>query len=184
VAWVPQPRHAGIRLQAPLDLWHQVWMRAARPTVGGLMEVCEDSYTSLMRLAPNLRLARGLLRAGQATGADLYLQVVEQSRYTTMIYLTYAFARNPGDASHCLEPNARLCAYHDARQVEVLDLDQTALPIYRHYACPALDAKWKANLFLAKWLAYCVRQGYQFAPVGPATPNTADICTGGEREPV
>jgi uncharacterized protein YqiB (DUF1249 family) len=72
-----------------------------------------------------------------------------------------------------LDPNARLCAYHDAMQVEVLDLHQTALPVYRHYAYPALDAKWRANLFLARWLAYCVRQGYRFCPgeVGVATVN-------------
>jgi len=128
------------------------------------MEICEDSYHSLLQLAPELPRAHGALKATSPHGVDLYLQVLEQSRYTTLVRLTHAFSGGIGAGLNCLDPNARLCVYHDALQVEVLDLHQTALPIYRHYAHPALDAKWKANLFLARWLAYCVRQGYRFSP--------------------
>lgn len=64
------------------------------------------------------------------------------------------------------EPNALLRAYHDAAQVEVLDLRQTVLPLYRHYGAPALEAKWRANLFLSKWLAYCLREGHVFSASG------------------
>ena len=78
-----------------------------------------------------------------------------------------------------LDPNARLCAYHDARQVEVLDLHQTALPIYRHYDFPALDAKWRANLFLAKWLAFCARQGYRFGVRGWGDPRGRRVAASG-----
>jgi uncharacterized protein YqiB (DUF1249 family) len=160
-------------MQAPIDPRQLRWLLAAPPTVGSLMDVCEESYGSLMQLAPELRHARGHLRARDAAGVELHLQVLEQSRYTTRIRLTHAFPRHTGDGLPCLDPNARLCAYHDAMQVEVLDLHQTALPVYRHYAYPALDAKWRANLFLARWLAYCVRQGYRFCPgeVGVATVN-------------
>lgn len=167
-------------MQAPLDLWHRVWSLAARPTVGGLMEVCEESYRSLMQLAPELRRSRGSLHSRPMDGVDLYLQVLEQSRYTTRIRLTHAFRPDAGDGLDCLDPNARLCVYHDAMQVEVLDLHQTALPIYRHYAQPALDAKWKANLFLAQWLAYCVRQGYCLGPAGDAALQAVDQLSGSE----
>lgn len=126
------------------------------------MEVCEDAYRSLLRLAPDLRRVRGCLGSSPGAAADLYLEVLEQSRYTTLLRLTYAFPCADGGQVPSLDPNARLCAYHDARQVEVLDLYQTALPIYRHYDYPALEAKWRANLFLAKWLAFCARQGYRF----------------------
>lgn len=171
-------------MQAPPDLWHPLWSLATRPTVGGLMDVCEDSYQSLMQLAPDLRRARSSLRATSPVGVDLYLQVLEQSRYTTLIRLTYAFARAAGTDSDCLAPNARLCVYHDAMQVEVVDLDQTALPIYRHYVHPALDAKWKANHFLARWLAYCVRQGYRFAPCGAGTAHAVDLLSSDECQSV
>jgi hypothetical protein len=66
-------------------------------------------------------------------------------------------------------------------QVEVLDLHQTALPIYRHYAHPALDAKLKANRFLARWLAYCVRQGYRF---GAGAVQPVDVLSSGECQSV
>jgi uncharacterized protein YqiB (DUF1249 family) len=55
-----------------------------------------------------------------------------------------------------------LRAYHDAAQVEVLSLRQTVLPVLRHYDTPALGAKWRANLFVSKWLGYCLSQGYRF----------------------
>lgn len=171
-------------MQAPLDLWRQVWSLATRPTVGGLMEVCEESYSSLTRLVPELHRAQGHLRARAGSGLDLHLQVLEQSRYTTLIRLTYAFPHHAGDGLPCLDPDARLCVYHDALQAEVLDLHQTALPIYRHYAYPALDAKWKANLFLARWLAYCVRQGYRFAPEGGAAVAAVDLLSSGECQSV
>lgn len=145
------------------------------------MEICEDAYCSLLRLAPDLRRARGCLRSSPGQSAELYLEVLEQSRYTTLLRLTYAFPRGPGEAGPSLDPNARLCAYHDARQVEVLDLHQTALPIYRHYAFPALDTKWRANLFLAKWLAFCSRQGHRFGSEVGATSEAAGYC--GERHP-
>ena len=148
------------------------------------MEVCEQSYQSLMQLAPELRRSRGSLCSRPTVGIDLYLQVLEQSRYTTFIRLTHAFRPNVGDGLDCLDPNARLCVYHDAMQVEVLDLHQTALPIYRHYAQPALDAKWKANLFLARWLAYCVQQGYRFGPGGGAASPAVDLLASGECQSV
>lgn len=171
-------------MQVSLHLWHSVWSPATRPTVGELMAVCEESYHSLMQLAPDLRRSRGSLCARPAAGLDLHLQVLEQSRYTTLIRLTYAFPPNFGDGLDCLDPNARLCVYYDAMQVEVLDLHQTALPIYRHYAHPALDAKLKANSFLARWLDYCVRQGYRFGPGGGGAVQAVDVLSSGECQSV
>jgi uncharacterized protein YqiB (DUF1249 family) len=161
-------------MQAPLELFQRVWPLGDGPTVGTLMDVCEESYGALMRLVPELRIARGHLRARAPKGADLHLQVLAQSRYTTEIRLTYAFPHAPREGLPCLDPNARLCAYHDAMQVEVIDLHQSALPIYRHYAYPALDAKWKANLFLARWLRYCVGQGYSFGAGAGLAAEVAD----------
>lgn len=183
-AW-DQPRGSvSASMQAPLDRWQRVWSLAARPTVGGLMDVCEESYHSLIQLAPELRRSRGSFCSRPSAGIELYLQVLEQSRYTTMIRLTHAFRPDVGDALGCLDPDARLCVYHDAMQVEVLDLCQTALPIYRHYAQPALDAKWKANVFLARWLGYCIRQGHCFGPGGSATLQAVDLLSSSECQSV
>jgi len=52
--------------------------------------------------------------------------------------------------------------YHDARQLEVLDLRQQVLPVGRLFESRPSCAKWKASVFLSKWLWYCVRNGYRF----------------------
>lgn len=149
-----------------------------RPTVGALMLLCEENYARLSRLAPNLADRSGSLISRVEGGVDLFLEVEVQARYTTELRLTYRFDDQTLHARGGLaaarphpDPDARIRAYHDARQVEVLDLRQTVLPRYVHYGYPALDAKWRVNLFLSKWLAYCVAQGHQF---GAAEPRGID----------
>lgn len=172
-------------MQAPSLVFSRLDLLAAAPDVGGLMALCEENYGALMRLAPALpRLPRGPLRSKPAGGAELLLVVVEQSRYTSTLRLTHLLhADNPQGHTdgHTggqppSEPDALLRAYHDAEQVEVLSLRQTVLPILSHYDRPALAAKWRANLFVSKWLSYCLREGHGF----PASASLT--ATGGQRE--
>ncbi len=137
------------------------------------MALCEENFTLLMRLAPNLRDASGVLHSRRTGGADLHLAVQEQSPYTTLLRLTYYFPSNdtPGLRP---EPDAHLRSYHDARQVEILDLRQTVLPLRANYAAPALAHKWRANLFLSKWLRFCLQQGHRFGPHAQVSPLHAD----------
>jgi uncharacterized protein len=130
------------------------------PTLGHLMELCEENYRALLRLAPELTRSRGIGRSAQVPGLDLYLEVLEQTPYTTLLHLTYHFPH--GEATQP-DPDATLRAYHDAGQVEVLELRQTALPLPRGPQLESLGQKWRANLFIAKWLAYCLAQGHSFA---------------------
>ena len=149
-------------MQAPCYSWIHACLVATRPTVGDLMSLCEDNFRLLTRLFPDLHQARGCYDSQFDAGLRLHLQVLEQAPYTTTIRFTYFFDdfvdATPGQP----EPDARLRVYHDARQVEVLDLRQTALPLYGGYQSPALRAKWKANLFLSKWLSYCLSEGHRF----------------------
>ncbi len=142
------------------------------PDVGGLMALCEENYAALMRLAPALRqlpdpLSDPLCSKPEGR-AELSLSIVEQSPYTTTLHLTHvlraevAVPHLPQHPQHPSEPDAMLRAYHDAEQVEVLNLRQTVLPVLSHYQAPALAAKWRANLFVSKWLGYCLQQGYRF----------------------
>lgn len=146
--------------------WSTSLIEKARPTVGNLMAMCEENYRALMRLIPDLREIRGELRSTLDRDLDLYLEILEQTPYTTLLRLTYYFPHNDG-LVHRLkrpDPDALLRVYYDARQVEVLDLRQTALPVHNRYCHSALETKWKVNLFLSKWLAFCVLQGHGFAP--------------------
>jgi len=136
---------------------------AGSATVGRLLDLCEENYQLLRTLAPQLRSLRGHHSAFAAhEGPDLHLEILEQSRYTTTLRLTYFFDELAGRAA---DPDATLRAYHDARQVEVLDLRQGALPVAPAFSPPGLDRKWKANLFVSKWLCFSVVGGYRFQSV-------------------
>jgi uncharacterized protein YqiB (DUF1249 family) len=155
--------------RAEFHLWPDILRQTDRPRVGDLMALCEENYGRLRRLAPGLPGRRGDARSLGLDGMALYLEIMEQSRYTSLLRLTHFFPHDDGEEHRCplADPDALLRAYHDARQVEVLDLRQTALPLHNHYRSPALEAKWRANLFLAKWMAHCIRLGHHFPQPQP-----------------
>lgn len=128
------------------------------------MDLCEENYRYLITIAPGIRYLKGRLLSPQRNGIDLYLDVLEQTPYTTLARLTYFFQQRDGGVS---DPDAVLRVYHDSRQVEVLDLKQQALPLKQGMDPPTLEQKWKANLFLAKWLTYCASQGHRFTGANP-----------------
>jgi uncharacterized protein YqiB (DUF1249 family) len=129
------------------------------PTVGDLLSLCEENYRCLHSLVPQLKSLRGQHCSSRPDNQDLHLTILEQTPYTTLLRLTYRFDQGDGGLS---EPDALLRVYHDARQVEVEDLRQQALPTRRLYEAPGLVNKWRLNLFVARWLAFCVGQGYLF----------------------
>jgi len=134
------------------------WLDSA-PSVGDLLALCEENYRHLHQLVPQLRRLQGEHRSSRPDHQDLHLTIVEQTRYTTLLRLTYRFPHADGGKS---DPDALLRVYHDARQVEVEDLRQQALPTHRLYEAPGLLNKWRVNLFVAKWLLFCIRQGHLF----------------------
>ena len=154
-------------MQAVLCPLTTLALGSRRPTVGALMGLCEENYILLSRLAPGLPSRRGRLVSRIPGGVDLHLTIDSQSAYTTALRLTHVFRGGEvGDPPFRSDPDVRLRVYHDARQVEVLDLRQTALPVHADYQPPALDSKWRLNLFLAKWLSYCLQQGHRFGVAG------------------
>lgn len=163
-------------MQAPTG--PRAWSRllCARPTVGDLIGLCEENFDLMTRLAPRLRERHGVLMSRLGRGVDLHLRIESQSPYTTIARLTYFFpdAESSADVFFGAEPDVLLRVYHDARQVEVIDLRQTALPRHADYRPPALESKWRINLFLSKWLVYCLQEGHQFAPGCPQMPLEED----------
>jgi uncharacterized protein len=148
--------------------------------LGALLALCEENFVLLSRLVPELRTRGGILVSRLKDGVDLHLSIEEQARFTTLLRLTYIFAEDDSDHSDAgfgADPDARLRVYHDARQVEVLDLRQTALPRLAHYQAPALDSKWRVNLFLWKWLVYCLHQGHRFGSEAVEKPVCANADT-------
>lgn len=140
----------------------QFRQQAARD-LAGLLALYESNYIRLMRLVPELHAMEGTTVSRVAEALDLYLTVLERSKYTTLIALTYQF--KDGDELFA-EPNARIRVYHDARAVEVLSQVRrrriNPAPLWRRRHMPELDRKWELNRFLYKWLGFCQRQGHIF----------------------
>ena len=137
--------------------WKLVNSLKAKPTVGQLVDLCEENYSLLLKIAPDLHQMQGKFTSSGLPHVDLHLEILEQSPYTSLIHLTYYF-----DEESSATPDAILRVYHDSRQVEVIDLKEKSLVVIDHYQHPGLLFKWKLNLFISKWLSYCCFQGHNF----------------------
>jgi len=129
-----------------------------------LMELYENNYLRLRRLCPDLDQVEGVWVSKVAGASDLHLTVLERTRYTTRLHLTYAFASGNGVRR---QPDLVIRMFHDARQAEVvgrhcrrrgedITLDAVA-------GVPGLACRWRHNRFLFKWLGFCLVQGHRFA---------------------
>ena len=124
------------------------------------MEICDQNYRWVMRLAPGLASMSEVHQSRPHGTAPLHLEILEQTPYTTLVRLTHLFVHDgPPDA----DPDIRLRLYHDARQCEVISLRQSILPLDRLYHHPGLEQKWRANQFVDRWLQFCLLQGHRFA---------------------
>ncbi|WP_234422262.1 DUF1249 domain-containing protein [Sedimenticola thiotaurini] len=148
-------------LHRPHYPWNLKALLSGKPTVGWLMDLCEENYIYLTRLAPEVRHMQGHYLSHLEGATDLYLEVLEQTPYTSLLHLTYYFTHESGQAP---DPDATIRVYHDSRQAEVLNLQQHILPLNQGVTRPTLEQKWRISLFLSKWLAYSVRQGHCFLP--------------------
>ena len=146
-------------MRMPWYPWGLRYLLGGRPTVGWLMDLCDENYRYFLKLAPELRALRGRYLSRVDDSVDLYLEILEQTPYTTLVHLTYYFEHFEGQRP---DPDVKLRIYHDAKQVEVLDLSPLSLPLNEGTHHLSLRHKWKANLFLSKWLAYCFQQGHSF----------------------
>ena len=124
-----------------------------------LMDLYEYNYLRLKKIAPDLAVADKMVST-VPDHHDLYLNVSERCKYTTMVNLTYRFGERD---AYQFEPDLHLKVYHDARLVEVLNLNSRShgfLDINE-----TIDQKWRMNRFLYKWLGYCLYQGHYFQPM-------------------
>ena len=125
----------------------------------GLMDLYEQNYMRLRNIVPDLAVADEMISSVPAHN-DLFLSVTERCKYTTMLRMTYRFE----EGDECLfEPDLHLKIYHDARVVEVQQLQSRSHgPLY---IAEMIEQKWRMNRFLYKWLGYCLYQGHYFYPM-------------------
>lgn len=131
---------------------------------GNLMELYEKNYMQLRLLVPELKDGPITTAISVVPGClTLYMQVTEQSPYTSTIRLTYRFVDNEGTTSRAsFEPDLTIRVYHDARSAEVLSgLLHGQQHVQR--TTRSLDDSWKLNRFLFKWLRYLLFRGHRFS---------------------
>ncbi len=127
----------------------------------GLMSVYESNYLRLLHLIPELERLDGCYRSRVAGDCDLFLEVLERSRYTVTLTLTYFFETDGGRVA---DPDMLVRAYLDGRLAEAMRLGSE----HRHAAFRRLvrqhgrelGARWKRNIVLNKWLDYLIDQGH------------------------
>ena len=141
-----------------------------RRSLGGLISMYESNYVRLLRLVPELDVMNGAYVSRVVGALDLYLSILERSKFTTTLCLTYRFEDenplDPGLLETIFEPRARIRVYHDVRAVEVISHSRRKTNYkvrpWSRGQMPELDRKWKLNRFLQKWLGFCHRQGHLF----------------------
>ena len=130
----------------------------------GLMEMYEANYMRVRKLCGAKDAMPRVAVSRIDSGMDLYLQVLEETKYTATIALTYYFA-DP-KIGFLPYPDLKLRIYYDALQAEVMSQSYRRLnpnfAAFNYKVNPSLLKRWRMNRFLYKWLSYCDRQGHSF----------------------
>lgn len=131
---------------------------ASRRNFPGLMALYEENYMRLRRLVPRFDAIDGSAVSRVSGCIDLHVTIIERSRYTTTLRLTYRFA-DGDDVRH--EPDLRVRVQHDARTAEAMAVHM-GRGRYHFDARRTLVRSWERNRFLHKWLGYCLHRGHRF----------------------
>ena len=134
----------------------------ARPrSFVGLMALYESNFLRLQQLIPELDRLDGYSRSCDAGACALHVEIIERTRYTVTLslsYFFYDFDRRIAD------PDMKVRAYLDGRLVEAMSLrgDQRHAELRRLFRVHGqeLDVKWRRNIVLNKWLEYLMDQGH------------------------
>jgi len=139
------------------------WRARPRSFVS-LMTLYESNFIRFGWLVPDLRQLSGSMQSVVAGEPALELCVVEQSRYTTTLAMSYLFADFGGQQR---DPELEIRVYHDARLAEARTRSvEPAHPQLRRLAASIPrenDRRWSCNMLLNKWLEYCAFTGHRFA---------------------
>jgi uncharacterized protein len=129
----------------------------------GLMSVYESNYLRLLNLIPDLERIDGCFRSRVAGDCDLHVEILERTRYTVTLTLTYYFQADNGQ--RVADPDMLVRAYLDGRLAEAVRLGRK---YHRHTEFRRLlreqrrelGARWTRNIVLNKWLDYLREQGH------------------------
>ena len=127
----------------------------------GLMAVYESNYLRLMQLVPELHRLDGYYRSRVAGDCDLHVEILERSRYTVTLSLSYFFVEQ---GMRIADPDMQVRVYLDGQLAEAMSLGGEHRHAELRRLCRAhrheLDKRWRHNIVLNKWLDYLVDKGH------------------------
>lgn len=134
----------------------------ARPgSFVGLMALYESNFLRLRQLIPELERLDGYYQSRVAGACDLHVEIVDRSRYTITLSLSYFFY--DGD-TRVVDPDMLIRVYLDGDLAEAMsfrgDHRHSELRRLAREHCRELDARWHRNIVLNKWLGYLMHQGH------------------------
>ncbi|MDH4124295.1 MAG: DUF1249 domain-containing protein [Gammaproteobacteria bacterium] len=116
------------------------------------MSLYESNYLRLLQLIPEVERLDGCFRSRVAGECDLYVEILERCRYTMTLSLTYRFEAEHGAD---VEPNMVVRIYVDGAMAEAMGKRSGYCHDRRE-----LDARWRRNIILNKWLEFLSDQGH------------------------
>jgi uncharacterized protein len=153
-----------------------------------LLKLYEENYQLLSQLLGSLRDYSSAQLSHVPGKPPLWLEIIEQQPYTSIVRLTHSFNVAPGSqisaqtGAHTLEldPNAFVRVYHDSKQAEVTHcyvgahvkrLFSLDVPLHE-----VNQKRVRMTVFFNKWLRYLLESGHcasSFAPVDalPKSPG-------------
>lgn len=140
-----------------------------------LMQLYEDNYVRFRRLVSGIEQMEGESRSIKYDDVTLHIQILDRSRYTTTLQLTYIFTL---DDRVTRSPDLKVRIYHDALQAEVMSCCQndplTFDWLERSQCQTTMQWRWRINWFFHKWLNYCLKSGHGF-PQEKSGINWSDL---------
>ena len=127
----------------------------------GLMSLYESNYLRLLQLIPELNRLDGCFRSRVAGNCDLHVEILERSRYTVTMSLSYFFYE---EGVRIADPDMKVRVYLDGQMAESMtffgDLRHADFTRLSRSHRGQLDCRWRRNIILNKWLEYLMDQGH------------------------
>ena len=147
-----------------------------------LLNLYEENFVLLTKLLGSARNYSGAYLSHVPNKPPLWLDIIEQQPYTSIVRITHSFNAARGIV---LDPNAYVRVYHDTKQAETTHCF-AGTELKKLYALTAPlrevnEKRLQMSVFFNKWLHYLLQTGHSpssFAPVdalprAPAGPILA-----------
>lgn len=137
-------------------------------TFPGLMSLYESNYHRLRWLIQEPEKFVGEQQSAVQGDCTLYLRLIERSRYTSTLHLSYFFQE---DDLWIADPDLTIRIYHDAKMAEALACSRVhrheILRQFRTGEGNEIERRWARNMLLSKMLEYCSDCGHRFVALDP-----------------